>query len=332
MKLPANSVRIIACSILIFVSFLGNTILIYCTWRCIERRLPTSFALIFSLSVVHLVKNLVVNTINISYSAGIPSTTLSCKIGIFTGSVGTTLEIWFTLYLAIFYCFKLNRVVYPRRAPPNGKWRKFHLMTVFALWITAIALSCPYLIFGDNVENEAPLNISYFFHHNFLNEECGILFRDDNVKLYYQQIFMVIIDLLPLAILVMLSFRIVLLLYERKNATYGNFWLRHDASETEVLRASKLVILLMSLVTALWISHFILVYFLKYITSWSFSPTVVAVLFSGYSSLSPYLLMLINYKISLKLRSLSSFCCTNTKKSKSSDAEKSLPKNAIVEN
>ncbi|XP_041436358.1 taste receptor type 2 member 1-like [Xenopus laevis] len=329
MELPANSVRIIACCILIFVSFFGNTILIYCTWRCIKRRLPISFALIFSLAVAHLVKNLVVNTINILYSAGIRSTSLACKIGIFAGSVGTTLEIWFTLYLAILYCFKLSCVVHPLRALPNRKWRRFHLMMVFALWITAVALCCPYLVYGENVENEVPLNFSNFFHHNCLNVECGILFTDDTVKLSYEQILMVLIDLLPLAILLMVSFRIVLFLFERQNSTYGNIWLGHNA---EVIRASKLIILLMTLVTSLWISHFILVYFLKYMTSLSFSTTVLAVLFSGYSSLSPYLLMLINYKIRIRLRSMSSFCCTITQKSKPLDSEKSLPNNSAVKN
>ncbi|KAM4808214.1 uncharacterized protein WCC33_004220 [Rhinophrynus dorsalis] len=331
MQLSAGIIEIIACCILIFVSILGNSILIYCTWRCITRRLPTSFALIFSLAVAHLVKNLVVNTINIISGAGIPSNTPGCKIGIFTASVTTTLEIWFTLYLAIFYCVKLNRVVHPRRTPPNGKWRKHHLIAVFALWITAVAFCCPYLVFGENVVDAAPQNVSFSFHHSFLYEECRVTFGDTRVQWYYQQIFMVIIDLLPQGILVMVSLLIVHLHREQKKATYGNIWIGHDASETEVLRASKLVIILTFLVTALWVSHFLLVYFLKYTNTWYLTPTILAVLFSGYSSLSPYLLMLINYKISLKLRSLSSFCCTETKKNKLPDGPKSRPELPIVE-
>ncbi|XP_075433300.1 olfactory receptor class A-like protein 1 [Ascaphus truei] len=331
MKLSANITEIIACSILIFVSIVGNAILIYCTWRCISRRVPTSFALIFSLAIVHLCKNLVVNTMNIVSSAGIRFNSAGCKVGRFTASVTTTLEIWFTLYMAVFYCIKLQRVVYPLRTAPNGKWRKHHLIAMLALWIAAIAVCCPYLVFSGNVENMPQQNASSFFHHSFLYEECQVTFRDTEVELYYGQIFMVIIDLLPLAILGIASFRIVLLFREKKKAVYGNIWIGHDATETEVLRASKIIVFLMFLVTSLWVSHYIWVYYLKYTMSWYFTPAVLAVLFSGYSSLSPYLLMLINYKISLKLRSLRSFCCPYNKKKNSPDGQKSIVEDPIVE-
>ncbi|XP_063312481.1 taste receptor type 2 member 1-like [Pelobates fuscus] len=316
MKLSANIIEIIACCILIFVSIVGNAILIYCTWRCITRRLPTSFALIFSLAIIHLLKNLVVNTINIVFSARISAQSTSCKIGLFTASLTTTLEIWFTLYMAMFYCVKLNRVVHPLRASPNGKWRKHHLIAVVTLWIAGIAVCCPYLVFGETIESLTLSNSSSssYLHHSFRYEQCTVVFRDSQVELYYDKIFMVIINLLPLLILVMVSFRIVLLFREQKKATYGNIWIGHDASETEVLRASKLIIILMLLVTLLWISHFVLVCLLKNIVSWCLTPTILIVLCSGYSSLSPYLLMLINYKMSLKIRSLSSFCCTNARK------------------
>ncbi|XP_063776914.1 taste receptor type 2 member 134-like [Pseudophryne corroboree] len=322
MKLSSSIVEIIACCILLVVSVLGNAILIFCTWRCITRRLPTSFALIFSLAFTHVVKNIVVNTINIVSSAGFLPNPLLCKIRLFTTSMTTKLEIWFTLYLAVFYCVKLNRVVHPLRTPPNGKWRMHHLIGVSTLWVTAVAVCCPYLVFGNNAESLSLFNVSYPPHHTFLYEECKLFFPDDVVELFYHQVFMVIIDLLPLATLVLVSFRILLLFHEQKKATYGNIWIGHDPSETEVLRASKVIIVLMVIVTALWVTHFILVWHLKCIGSWYLMSTVLAVLSAGYSSLSPYLLMLINYKISLKIRSLRSFCCANTKTDRQNSASK----------
>ncbi|XP_053330011.1 olfactory receptor class A-like protein 4 [Spea bombifrons] len=332
MKLSASIIEIIACCILIFVSIVGNAILIHCTWRCIRRRLPTSFTLIFSLAIVHLLKNLVVNTINIISSAGISTNATYCKIGLFTSSLTTTLEIWFTLYMAVFYCVKLNRVVHPRRTPPNGKWRKHHVIGVIALWITGIAVSCPYLIFGESLENQSLLNSSLCIQHGFLYDQCSFAFGDPQVELYYHKIFMVIIDLFPLLILVMVSCRTLLLFREQKKATYGNIWIGHDASETEVLRASKIIIFLTLLITSLWVSHFVLVSFLKIAMSWYLTPTILILLCSVYSSLSPYLLMLINYKISLKIRALSSFCCANAKKPTLSDGEKSsVPVESVAE-
>ncbi|XP_075049868.1 uncharacterized protein LOC142110463 [Mixophyes fleayi] len=328
MTLSSGIIEIIACCILIFVSLLGNAILIFCTWRCITRRLPTSFALIFSLAFTHVVKNIVVNTTSVVSSAGFLPNVLLCKIRVFTASMTTKLEIWFTLYLAVFYCAKLHRVVYPLRTPPNGKWRKHHLIAVFALWVMAIAVCCPYLVFGNNAQNLTPLNDSYSLHYNFLYEECRVCFPDTAVELFYHQVFMVIADLLPIVILVLVSFCILLLFHAQKKATYGNIWIGHDPSETEVLRASKVIVLLMVLVTALWVTHFVLVWHLKYIGSWYLLPAVLAVLFSGYSTLSPYLLMLINYKISLKIRSLRSFCCTNNRLCPGS--QKSIPEKSTT--
>ncbi|XP_071975729.1 uncharacterized protein [Engystomops pustulosus] len=331
MKLSSSIIEIIACCILIFVSLLGNAILIYCTWKCITRRLPTSFALIFSLAFAHVVKNVVINTINISFNAGLIPNAHTCKIGLFTASVTTKLEIWFTFYLAVFYCVKLNRVVHPLRTPPNGKWRKHHLIAVVSLWFTGVAICCPYLVFGNNVQSRALLNDTDSFHHNFLYEDCHTEFPGSDVEFYYHQIFMVITDVVPLVILVLVSLRILVLFYEQKKATYGNIWIGHDPSETEVLRASKVIVLLMVIVTALWVAHFVLVFFLKYIRSWNLTSTLLVVLFSGYSSISPYLLMLINYKISLQLRSLSSFCCANsTPKTLPTSSQKSIPEEPVT--
>ncbi|XP_040275588.1 uncharacterized protein LOC120990752 [Bufo bufo] len=326
MRLSSSIIEIIACCILIFSSLLGNAILIYCTWKCITRRLPTSFALIFSLAFVHVLKNIVVNAINIIFNAGLIPNPLVCKIGLFAASLTTKLEIWFTFYMAVFYCVKLNRVVHPLRTPPNGKWRKHLLIAVPALWVKGIVACCPYLVFGNNVPRQALLNDTYSVHCNFLHEECSLNFPNTTFAFYYNQIFMVITDIIPLVILFLVSLRIIALFYEQKKATYGNIWIGHDPSETEVLRASKVIVLLMFLVTALWVAHFVLVLLLKYIRSWYLASTLLIVLFSAYSSISPYLLMLINYKISLQIRSLSSFCCANNKpKTLPTISQKSIP-------
>ncbi|XP_075703406.1 olfactory receptor class A-like protein 4 [Rhinoderma darwinii] len=332
MTLSSSIIEIIACGILIFVSLLGNAILIYCTWKCITRRLPTSFALIFSLAFAQVMKNIVINAINIIFNTGLNPNSHICKFGLFMATFTTKLEIWFTFYMAIFYCVKLNRVVHPLRTPPNGKWRRHHLIAVLVLWVTGIAVCCPYLAFGNNVQSQAVLNDTYSFHHSFLYEECNVVFPDNKVEFYYHQIFMVITDLIPLVILVLVSFRILLLFYEQKKATYGNIWIGHDPSETEVLRASKVIVLLMVLVTALWVTHFVLVLLLKHIRSWYLTSTLLAVLFSGFSSISPYLLMLINYKIRLQIRSLSSFCCPNSKpKTLPTSSQKSMPEELATE-
>ncbi|XP_056374487.1 olfactory receptor class A-like protein 4 [Hyla sarda] len=335
MRLSSSVIEIIACCILIFVSLLGNTILIYCTWKCITRRLPTSFALIFSLAFAHVVKNIVINAMNIIFNAGLVPNSHVCKFGLFTASLTTKLEIWFTFYLAVFYCVKLRRVVHPLRTPPNGKWRKHHLIAVFVLWVTGIAVCCPYLLFGNHMQNEARqlrLNTTYPFSHSFLYEECTLNFPNTAVELYYHQIFMVLTDLIPLALLILVSLRILILFCEQKKATYGNIWIGHDPSETEVLRASKVIVLLMFLITALWVAHFVLVLFLKYIWSWYLISTLLVVMFSGYSSINPYLLMLINYKISLQIRSLSSFCCANSKpKNLPTSSQKSIPEEPATE-
>lgn len=81
--------------------------------------------------------------------------------------------------------------------------------------------------------------------------------------------------------------------------TYGDIWIGDDDSETEILRGAKFSILLMLLITPLWISHFILVYFLKDLAACSFIPAVLTDLSSNFSALSPFLLMLVNYKMKL---------------------------------
>lgn len=61
--------------------------------------------------------------------------------------------------------------------------------------------------------------------------------------------------------------------------TYGDIWIGDDDSEIEILRRAKFSILLMWLITPLWISHFILVYFLKDLAACVFFPAVLTALF-----------------------------------------------------
>ena len=91
--------------------------------------------------------------------------------------------------------------------------------------------------------------------------------------------------------------------------TYGDIWIGDDDSEIEILRGAKFSILLMWLITPLWISHFILVYFLKGLAACVFFPAVLTALSSGFSALSPFLLMLVNYRMKLV-----SFCDAKEKK------------------
>ncbi|XP_029473457.1 B2 bradykinin receptor-like [Rhinatrema bivittatum] len=330
MEVTAGTVEIITCAILILVSLIGNTILIYCTWKCITRHLPTSFALIFSLAVVHLARNLVVNVMSIVFNSGVVVDSPTCKVGKFTAAVTTTLAVWFTLYLAVLYCVKLYRVVHPLNMAPEKKWRRHHLFAVFVLWAAGIAVCCPVLVFGEKAAHVVAENATQSQYDSLLYTECLVNYSSQQVALFYGKIFLVIVDLLPLAVLVLVSFRVVLLLWEHKKATYGDIWIGSDATEDEVLRASKLVIFLMFLVTLLWVSHFILVYFLTDLSSYYFIPAVLTVLFSGYSALSPYLLVLINYKVRVQLRSLKSFCCPDFKKSVLPDVKKSVSESAIT--
>ncbi|KAJ1207434.1 hypothetical protein NDU88_002825 [Pleurodeles waltl] len=330
MELSESAAEIIASAVLILVSLIGNALLIFCTWRCIIRRLPTSFSLIFSLAVSHLAKNLVVNVMIIVVRSGGAFDSTACKIGRFTAALSTVLAIWFTLYLAVFYCTKLNRVVHPLSSPPSRKWRKYHLFAVFTLWIAGVAVCCPILVYGEKkasvlVENGTYQNII------LLHDGCQVNYAQEQVDLIYGQIFLVVIELLPLVLLLLVTFWIGLLCCERKKATYGDIYIGEDATEAEVLRASKLVVLLMVLVTVLWVAHFVLIHLREDLMSYPFIPAVRMVLFSGYSALSPYLLMLINYKVRVQLRSMRPFCCPNVKKSVHPVVKKHIPEMAVPE-
>ncbi|XP_062984668.1 taste receptor type 2 member 3-like [Elgaria multicarinata webbii] len=308
MELSPGSLEIFVCIVLTSSCVVGNILLITCTWMCINEHLRTSFTLIFSLAIVHLVNSLVVNVLKIVYAFGVWLDSAGCKVLMFTTTFTTTLSIWFTLYLALLYCFKLCRVVHPPAEAASRNLRKCHLVLVFALWFAAFAICSPLLLYTGktgklNIENE-----TYQQFSSLIYAECKTEYKNDKIEVYYGKIFLVAIDLLPLLIMLLVAFRIAHLVWEHKKATYGGIWMGNDASETEVLRACKHVLLLILLITSLWISYFTLIYCLKNFKTYYFAPSVLTVLSSGYSAVSPYLLTLINYKVQMRC-----FCCKGEK-------------------
>ncbi|XP_054842286.1 uncharacterized protein LOC129334314 [Eublepharis macularius] len=306
MDLSTDILEIVICSILISLSVVGNLLLIYCTRRCIGEHLRISFILIFSLAFDHIVNNLVVNTLKIVYASGVELDSASCKVLVFTTIFTTSLAIWFTLYIALLYCFKLCRVVHPPVEATNTNHRKCHLVLVFALWVAGFAVCCPVLPYTGRPGNLTGGNETYP-QHSILNcSECKTEYRNEQLEMLYGKIFLVAIDLLPLIILFLVGFRITHLLWEHRKTTYGGIWIGNDLADTEVLRACKLILALIFLITSFWISHFVLVHCLKQFNFYYFAQPVLTVLHSGYSAVSPYLLILINYKINVKM---GSFCC-----------------------
>ncbi|XP_072453260.1 uncharacterized protein [Notamacropus eugenii] len=303
----ADMLEIITCAILIFVSLVGNTCLFFSTRRCISGPLQPSFLLIFSLIFVHLLKNLVVNVMKIFYSSGGVLDSVSCKILRFTETLTTELAIWFTLHFAMLYRHKLYQIVHPSSETLNLNHQKRHLKAVFILWISGLGICIPILAFTEkqNAANDTGLLCTKGF-----NMDCEINFGNQQVEYYYEKIFLVIIYLLPLTILVFVCFWIVFLLWEQRKLTYGDIWMGEDASEIEIFRGAKISILLTLLITSLWISHFVFICFFKNLESYSFTPALLTALSSGFSSVEPYVLMLVNYKVKLE-----AFCCRKTEKS-----------------
>lgn len=299
MKYSADVLEITACVILILVSFVGNMCLFYSTRKCITGRLQTSFLLIFSLILVHLIKNLVVNVMKIVYSSGIMLDTAGCKVLHFTAALTTSLAIWFMLHFALLYHRKLYRIVYTLSEAANLDQQKHPLMGISALWGAGVAVYIPVLIYTRKPEYLNAGNDTDSLPTNRIYVDCLIDFGDKQVEFYYGKIFLVLIDSLPLAILVFVCFWMSFLLTEKKKMTYGDIWIGDDDSETEILRGAKFSVLLMFLITPLWISHFILVYFFKDLAAQVFIPAVLTALSSGFSALSPFLLMLVNYKMKL---------------------------------
>lgn len=314
MDLSIGISEIVTCVFLISISVIGNTLLIYCTKRCINERLPTSFALIFSLASVHLIKNLVVNVLKIVYATGVWLDSIGCKVLRFTIVFTTSLAIWFTLYIALLYCFKLRRVVHPPVETASTNHRKCNFVLVFALWFAGLAICSPILPFTRKTGNETcqqyssliyPTgNETYQQYSSLIYTECETEFGNTYIEFFYRKVFPVAVDILPLIALLLVGFRITYLFWEHKKVTYGGICIGDDTTDSQVLRACKLVLPLMFIITSLWISHFILICCLKDFNSYNFVPPVLTVLSSGYSAVSPYLLMLINYKVKMKVRVL----------------------------
>ncbi|XP_042637067.1 uncharacterized protein LOC122150094 [Orycteropus afer afer] len=319
MKPSADVLEIIACTILIFVSVIGNACLFYSTRKCMIRGLQTSFLLIFSLIYVHLIKNLVVNVMKIVYSSGFILDSAGCKVLHFTAALTTSLAIWFLLHFALLYHCKLYQVVHPLSEAPNLDHRNHSLKLVCALWVAGVAVYIPVLIYTRKSEHLNAGNDTDPLSARRIYMDCLIDFGNKQVEFYYGEIFLVLIDIIPLAILVFVCFWMSFLLLEKKKITYGDIWIGDDDSEIEILRGAKFSILLMLLITPLWISHFILVYFLKDLAAYFFIPAVLIALSSGFSALSPFLLMLVNYKMKLV-----SFCGVKEEKSTAQSANVTL--------
>ncbi|XP_033622236.1 uncharacterized protein LOC117287036 [Fukomys damarensis] len=319
MKLSADLLEIITCAILILVSFVGNICLFCSTRKCITGRLQTSFFLIFSLVFAHLIKNLVVNVMKIVYSSGIMLDSAGCKVLHFLAALTTSLAIWFMLYFALFYHLRLYQLVYPQSDAANVDRQKHSLKGISALWVAGVAVYIPVLIYTRKPENLNAGNDTDALSATRIYMDCLIVFGNQQVEFYYGKIFLVLIDILPLAILVFVCFWMSFLLSTKKKMTYGDVWIGDGDSEVEVLRGAKFSILLVLLITPLWISHFVLVCFLNDLAAWVFVPAVLTALSSGFSALSPFLLLLVNYKVKLV-----SFC--GAKEGKSTPQ----PTNAIL--
>ncbi|XP_074059133.1 uncharacterized protein LOC141500120 [Macrotis lagotis] len=310
MESLADMLEIITCAILIFVSIMGNSCLFFSSRRCISGPLQPSFLLIFSLVFVHLLKNLVVNIMKIFYSSGGMLDSASCKILRFTETLTTQLAIWFMLYFAVLYHQKLYQTVHPSSETLNLNLQKRHLKAVAILWITGFGICIPILYFTEKPQHLNAANDTRLLSTKRLNLDCETDFENQQIEYYYEKIFLVLIDLLPLTILVFVCFWIIFLLWEQRKLTYGDIWMGDDASEIEIFRGAKVSILLTLLITSLWISHFVFICFYKNLESYPFTPALLTALSSGFSAVSPYVLILVNYKVKLE-----AFCCRKTGKS-----------------
>ncbi|VFV30357.1 Hypothetical predicted protein [Lynx pardinus] len=299
MKPSADVLEITACAVLILVSVVGNVCLFFSTRRCSPGRLQTSHLLMFSLLFVHLVKNAVVNVMKIVYSSGFVLDSAGCRVLHFTASLTTSLAIWFMLHFALSYHRKLYQTVHPSSEAASLENQKHSLKVVSVLWVAGVAVYVPVLLYTRKSEHRSAGNDTDPLSPNRIYVDCLTDFGNKQVAFYYGKVFLVLIDTLPLATLVFVCFWMSFLLLERKKMTYGDIWIGDDDSETEILRGAKFSILLMWLITPLWISHFILVYFLKDLAACVFFPAVLTALSSGFSALSPFPLMLVNYKMKL---------------------------------
>lgn len=299
MKPSSELLEIITCTVLIVVSIVGNVSLFHSTRKCAIEQLQTSFLLIFNLVFVNLLKNLVVNVMKIFYSSGFMLDSAGCKVMCFTEALTTSLAIWFLLHFALLYHRKLYHTVHPWSEAPTLQQPQPSLKLVLALWVAGVAVYIPILLYTRKTDFVDAGNKTISTSDLRIYLDCLMEFGNQHFELYYGKVFLVLVDILPLAVLAFICFWMSCLLYERNKMTYGDIWIGDIDSEMEILRGAKFSILLMWLITLLWISHFIIVFFLKDLAASVCFPAVLTALSSGFSALSPFLLMLVNYKMKL---------------------------------
>lgn len=167
------------------------------------------------------------------------------------------------LHFASLYHQKPYQTVQPFSEPPKPDHQKHSLKVVPALWMAGMAVYLPVLPYSRKSEYLNAANDADPLSPNRIHMDCLIDFGNQQVEFYYGEVFWVLIDNLPLAVLVFVCFWMSLLLSERKKMTCGDIWIGDGDSEIEILRGAKFSILLMWLISPLWSSHFVLVYFLK---------------------------------------------------------------------
>nr|XP_014339688.1 PREDICTED: neuropeptide Y receptor type 2-like [Latimeria chalumnae] len=301
MVLSASISEWITYMVFTFIGIVGNSILIHGILTCPTGRLRPSFLLLFSLAAVHMARNVVVNLLSIIYSAGGVSVfgSAGCKVFKFASALTGTLGIWFTLYTVVFYSVKLEQAVHPLNCAVNTNWRGYHLAGIFVLWVAGLVVCCPIAVFAEKAKVQVVGNVTHPYRSS-VYVGCRCNYPAPEVALIYGTLALTAIDLVPLVVLAIFSIRIMLLLRKRTGVQFGDIWIG-ERTETDVFRAAKCALLLVLLVTALWVSHFTILQCLRRLDEYYFIPTVLAVLSSGYATLSPYLLMIINYRIRANL-------------------------------
>ncbi|XP_015221956.1 QRFP-like peptide receptor [Lepisosteus oculatus] len=302
MPILSSDTEWIAYLVLGLIGFVGNSILLLGTWKYLAQRQRTSCMLLLNTALIHLTRILVVNLLSIVSIAGNVEifNTAGCKIITFTSTFTDMLAIWFTLFVALFYVIRLNRVVHPLTATPSVNRNAVLCFVMAVLWATAVGVSCPLLFFVE--KGESLHNVTD--NRNWTHVACQVKYSNSEVQLLYGVVVLTVVDVLPLTVLFLVCVRIVLLLREYRVASYGDIWIGEDKSESEVFMASKLVLPLMFLVCGLWVSHYTLLQFLDKLGSYYFFPVLLAILSSAYSALSPFIFIAMSYKTRTVLRPL----------------------------
>ncbi|XP_039613883.1 probable G-protein coupled receptor 176 [Polypterus senegalus] len=303
MDFPMRAIECIIYLGMLVVGLIGNGVLLHAARQSMADRRRTSCMMLFFVAIVHLCRIMVVNILSVFYSVGgvIIFNMVGCKVFKFTSALTMMLAIWFTLYVAIFYLIRLDRVVHPLplSVPRNQQTNNFTGMLI--LWATGLIVSCPLLVFTDmsNIQSNAT--------YPFLSQVytgCNVNYGSSIVYRIYGLAILTSVDAVPLVALLLVSIRIVLLLRERQTAPFGGIWMGEDAIEREIVYASKLILPLTVLLTSLWVSHFTLLEVVDELASYSFLPALLAALSSAYSAFSPYIFLAINYKVRECLKSL----------------------------